>query len=257
MAFFARRNGLHTKAIFSIPTKFLIFQCSRISQTVEVRTFSNYSARSFSNLFHKQYFTHFSSSLLSIPRSFKRSLFVTTQSTPNPDSLKFIPNGGPNIFETLKGQTYNFPSIKSAQISPLAKVLFKIEGVKNVFYGSDFVSVTKEESVDWGLLKTQIFAKIIEFSSSGKPLLTEEPQREDTSIKPEDTEIVAMIKEIIDTRVRPAVQEDGGDIVYKGFEDGVVFLKMQGSCSGCPSSAVTLKGGIEKMLMHWIPEGIQ
>mmetsp|Transcript_26929 Transcript_26929/g.37942 ORF Transcript_26929/g.37942 Transcript_26929/m.37942 type:complete len:282 (-) Transcript_26929:45-890(-) len=190
-----------------------------------------------------------------IPNQFKRNLFIQTQNTPNPESLKFIP--GLVVLEKDENgvvNTMNFPSAKSAHSSPLAKALFKVEGVKGVFFGSDFITVTKDSGVDWATLKPTIYSAIMSFFDSGQPVVTNEPAPQDTAITPEDDEVVAMIKEIIETRVRPAVQEDGGDIVYKGFVDGVVFLKMQGSCSGCPSSAVTLKSGIEKMLMHWIPE---
>jgi len=185
----------------------------------------------------------------------KRTLFVLTESTPNPESLKFKP-GVPVLALTPDGKTntLNYPSYKSAQKSPLAKLLFQIEGVKNVFFSTDYISITKTNDVDWAVLKPQVYAKLMEFFSSGKPIVSDEIPTTDTTIKETDSEVVQMIKEILETRVRAAVQEDGGDIIYKGFEDGVVFLKMQGSCSGCPSSAVTLKSGIEKMLMHWIPE---
>lgn len=127
-----------------------------------------------------------------------------------------------------------------------------------MFYGSDFVTVTKDEESDWGVLKPEIFASIMDHFSSGNPLILEDANYmdADTAIQEDDDEVVAMIKELLDTRIRPSVQEDGGDIVYKGFDaaSGIVTLKMQGACSGCPSSAVTLKSGIENMLMHYIPE---
>jgi len=181
-------------------------------------------------------------------------MFIQTQSTPNPDSIKFLP--GVEVLPLKDGisQTRNFPNKKSALSSPLAKALFKIEGVRGVFYANEFVTVTKSEESDWATMKPQIFGAVTDFFAMGKTLEQDDKPSEDTAISPEDTEIVAMIKEILETRVRPAVQEDGGDIVYKGFTDGVVLLRMQGSCSGCPSSAVTLKQGIEKMLMHWVPE---
>jgi len=123
-----------------------------------------------------------------------------------------------------------------------------------VFFARDFISVNKEPEQDWTSLKPAVFGVIMNFYNTGKPLLEEVQVREDTQIQQGDSEVVQMIKEILETRVRPQVQEDGGDIEYKGFQGGVVLLKMQGSCSGCASSSVTLKSGIERMLMHWIPE---
>jgi len=197
----------------------------------------------------------------------KRGMFVTTQSTPNPNSIKFFPDGKGVLLEVDedgasilpkdgKSPTMNFPNLSSCKSSPLARALFKLEGVKGVFFGSNFITVTKAEESDWETLKMQIYGSVIDFYESGEPLFLEKPINQDTEITSEDSEVVAMIKEIIEERVRPAVQEDGGDIIYKGFEDGIVFLKMQGSCSGCPSSSVTLKSGIEKMLQHWVPEVI-
>lgn len=121
--------------------------------------------------------------------------------------------------------------------------------------GPNFVTITKDEESPWYQMKPLLSTQLMAFFHSGQPVITNVKPQEDTKILPEDDEVVALIKEIIETRVRPAVQEDGGDIIYKGFDSGVVFLKMQGSCSGCPSSAVTLKQGIEKMLQHWVPEG--
>ena len=149
-------------------------------------------------------------------------MYIKTQNTPNPDSLKFLPEQ-PVMGE---GKTADFPNARSAQSSPLAKTIFKLDGVKGVFFGNDFVTVTKSEDTDWMELKASVFAAIMDHYSSGQPLVTEDGQPEDTAPKEEDSEVVAMIKEIIDTRVRPAVQEDGGDIVYKGFQEGVVFLKV-------------------------------
>eukprot|EP01113_Clastostelium_recurvatum_P005908 TRINITY_DN12658_c0_g1_i1.p1 TRINITY_DN12658_c0_g1~~TRINITY_DN12658_c0_g1_i1.p1 ORF type:complete len:300 (+),score=91.11 TRINITY_DN12658_c0_g1_i1:48-902(+) len=178
-----------------------------------------------------------------------RTMFIQTQNTPNPDSLKFLP--GQTVLET---GTIDFPSVSAASRSPLALALFRVEGVKSIFMGYDFISVNKMPDEDWNLLKPAVFAAIMDFYNSGKPVMQDEVINKDTEVKPEDSEVVAMIKELLETRVRPSVQEDGGDIEYRGFEDGVVLLKMQGSCSGCPSSSVTLKSGIERMLMHWIPE---
>jgi len=178
---------------------------------------------------------------------FKRSMFIQTQETPNPHSLKFVP--GTKVLE--QGGTIDFPSVSSAYCSPLAKLLFRIEGVKAVFFGPDFVTITKvdDENVEWRVLKPEIFATIMDFFNSGLPVVSEEAvPSADTEIHEDDDDTVAMIKELLDTRIRPTVQEDGGDILYMGFEDGVVKLKMQGSCTSCPSSVVTLKNGVQNML---------
>lgn len=179
-----------------------------------------------------------------------RNMFIQTQDTPNPDSLKFLP--GKTVLE--KGDTRDFPTQASAMSSPLAKLLFRIEGVKGVFFAKDFITVTKLEDADWKLLKPEIFAIIMDFFASGLPIVHETKPSEDTEIQEDDDEVVMMIKELLDTRIRPTVQEDGGDIIFKGFEDGIVKLKLQGSCSSCPSSIVTLKNGVQNMLQFYIPE---
>uniref|UniRef100_A0A251UB22 Putative NFU1-like protein n=1 Tax=Helianthus annuus TaxID=4232 RepID=A0A251UB22_HELAN len=183
----------------------------------------------------------------------RRTMFIETQSTPNPLSLMFYP--GKPVMEVGSA---DFPNARTAMGSPLAKTLYEVDGITRVFFGSDFVTVTKSEDVSWDLLKPEIFAAIMEFYSSGKPLFLDSATSAstDTAIHEDDSETVAMIKELLETRIRPAVQDDGGDIEYIGFdpESGVVKLKMQGACSGCPSSSVTLKSGIENMLMHYVPE---
>nr|KAF6448141.1 NFU1 iron-sulfur cluster scaffold [Rousettus aegyptiacus] len=182
-----------------------------------------------------------------------RYMFIQTQDTPNPNSLKFIP--GKPVLET---RTMDFPTPAAAFRSPLARQLFRIEGVKSVFFGPDFITVTKEsEELDWNLLKPDIYATIMDFFASGLPLVTEETSSGEAGNvwgSEEDDEVVAMIKELLDTRIRPTVQEDGGDVIYKGFEDGIVQLKLQGSCTSCPSSIITLKNGIQNMLQFYIPE---
>ncbi|CAL1530457.1 unnamed protein product [Lymnaea stagnalis] len=180
-----------------------------------------------------------------------RQMFIQTQDTPNPNSLKFMPG-----VKVLESGTFDFPSPKSAQCSPLAKMLFRIEGVKGVFLSKDAVTITKaDDDIDWNIIKPEIFAVIMDFFASGLPVLTDEKKPSgETVINEEDDETVALIKELLDTRIRPTVQEDGGDIVYMGFEKGVVKLKMQGSCSSCPSSIVTLKHGVQNMLQFYIPE---
>jgi len=182
----------------------------------------------------------------------QRSMFIQTQSTPNPASLMFLP--GQSVFE---GGSADIENARAAMASPLAKALFRIDGVVRVFYGSDFVTVTKSDDVNWSTLKPDIFAAIMDFFASGEPLFTDKSGlAADTAIHEDDDEVVAMIKELLETRIRPAVQEDGGDIMFKSYDpdSGIVKLKMQGACSGCPSSSVTLKSGIENMLMHYVPE---
>ncbi|XP_050190392.1 NFU1 iron-sulfur cluster scaffold homolog, mitochondrial isoform X2 [Myiozetetes cayanensis] len=179
-----------------------------------------------------------------------RGMFIQTQDTPNPNSLKFIPGR-----EVLESRTMEFSTPAAAFCSPLARQLFRIEGVKSVFFGPDFITITKEsEDLDWNLLKPDIYAAIMDFFASGLPVVTDEAPRTDTAASEEDDEVVLMIKELLDTRIRPTVQEDGGDVIYKGFEDGIVQLKLQGSCTSCPSSIITLKNGIQNMLQFYIPE---
>ncbi|XP_028125378.1 nifU-like protein 4, mitochondrial isoform X1 [Camellia sinensis] len=183
----------------------------------------------------------------------RRTMFIQTQSTPNPSSFMFYP--GKPVMEVGSA---DFPNARSAMNSPLAKALYGIDGITRVFFGSDFITVTKSEDVPWDILKPEIFAAIMDFYSSGKPLFLDANTAAsmDTAISEDDSEIVAMIKELLETRIRPAVQDDGGDIEYRGFDPdtGIVKLRMQGACSGCPSSSVTLKSGIENMLMHYVPE---
>ncbi|KAL6447818.1 hypothetical protein ACFW04_000145 [Cataglyphis niger] len=188
----------------------------------------------------------------SISNQQRRNMFIQTQDTPNPNSLKFIPG----VSVLGEGCTKDFPSAKDAYCSSLAKMLFRIEGVKAVFFGPDFITVTKvDEDVEWKLLKPEIFATIMDFFASGLPIMDETSQpATDTQINADDDEIVQMIKELLETRIRPTVQEDGGDIVFMGFEEGIVKLKMQGSCTNCPSSAVTLRNGVQNMMQFYIPE---
>ncbi|GAA6038381.1 hypothetical protein JCM8097_007620 [Rhodosporidiobolus ruineniae] len=183
----------------------------------------------------------------------RRTMFIQTESTPNADSLKFIP-GQP----VSPGATHEFLDAGAAASSPLADRLFHLPDVRSVFFGPDFISVNKSEEGQWSELKPEIYSIIMEHFTAGRPLFVEGHTggAEDTRILDDDTEVVAMIKELLETRVRPAIMEDGGDIEYRGFneETGVVSLSLKGSCRGCESSAVTLKSGIERMLMHYIPE---
>lgn len=184
-------------------------------------------------------------------------MFIQTETTPNDDSLKFIP-GVPVMGE---GGSAEFVDTRSALASPLAIRLMGIQGVSTVFYGPDFITVSKDSENPWPTVKPEIYSILMEHFSSGQPLFRSEEDREqagplDTRILDTDSETVAMIKELLETRVRPAIMEDGGDIEYRGFEEsnGMVKVKLKGSCRGCDSSTVTLKTGIERMLMHYIPE---
>ena len=179
-------------------------------------------------------------------------MFIQTEQTPNPATLKFLP-GRP----VMTSGTANFTSKEAAQISPLAERLFSLPEVTGVFLGTDFVTVSKTNEGDWYLLKPAILAAIMEHFTAGRPMLLADPTEGATENGEEDDEIVAQIKELLETRVRPAVAQDGGDITFHDFEDGVVYLHMQGSCSGCPSSTATLKAGIENMLRHYIPEVVE
>jgi Fe-S cluster biogenesis protein NfuA len=180
-------------------------------------------------------------------------MFIQTEATPNPATLKFIP-GRP----VLDSGTLEFLDADQGKASPLASRLFEIEGVRSVFFGPDFVSVTKGEG-EWQHLKPAILGAIMEHYLSGEAVTKgEQPGAETLSEKeffaPEDEETVKTIKELLETRVRPAVAQDGGDITFQGYRDGVVFLHMRGACSGCPSSTATLRHGIENLLRHFIPE---
>ncbi len=176
-------------------------------------------------------------------------MFIQTEQTPNPASLKFLPGR-----DVLGSGSANFADATAAvDRSPLAERLFTVEGVTGVFLGSDFITVSKSDDKEWYLLKPPILGAIMEHFVSGKPILTETAGAASAD-DDDDDEVVTQIKELLETRVRPAVAQDGGDIVFQGFEDGVVFLHLQGSCAGCPSSTMTLKAGIENMLRHYIPE---
>tara|TARA_R110002110_G_scaffold186923_7_gene394147 strand:+ start:3219 stop:3785 length:567 start_codon:yes stop_codon:yes gene_type:complete len=175
-------------------------------------------------------------------------MFIQTEQTPNPATLKFIPGE-----IVLSEGTADFKTASAAEKSPMATRLFGIEGVSGVFLGSDFITVTKLEDEDWQVLKPQVLGVVMEHYTSGRPMLLAD-SAEEADDGEEDDEIVTQIKELLDTRVRPAVAQDGGDIIFERFEDGVVYLHMQGSCAGCPSSTATLKHGIENMLRYYVPE---
>jgi len=185
-------------------------------------------------------------------------MFIQTEATPNPATLKFLPGR-----TVLDSGTMEFSNREAAVRSPLAKKLFDVPGVTGVFYGSDFVTVTKDDS-DWQHLKPAILGAIMEHYMSGAPLLAdgsvasdEAADQDDEFFNDEDAETVATIKDLIETRVRPAVASDGGDITFRGFKDGIVYLNMKGSCSGCPSSTATLQHGIQNLLKHFVPDVVE
>lgn len=182
--------------------------------------------------------------------NYARSMFIQTQDTPNPDSLKFLPG----VAVLGQGNTMDFPTVQAAYCSPLAKLLFRIEGVRSVFFGGDFITISKMEDAEWSVIKPEVYAVIMDFFVSSLPILTESQPNSDTQINEDDDDTVMMIKELLDSKIRPTVQEDGGDIIFMGYDNGVVKLKMQGSCSSCPSSIVTLKNGVENMLQFYVPE---
>jgi len=180
-------------------------------------------------------------------------MFIQTESTPNPATLKFLP--GQSVLGT---GTADFPSADTAGNAPLARRIFAVGGVTGVFLGSDFVTVTKAEDVAWDHVKPAILGAVMEHFQSGDAAIEGEGHSAGHAEHDgPDAEIVGQIKELLDTRVRPAVAQDGGDITFHGFDRGVVYLHMQGACAGCPSSTLTLKMGIENLLRHYIPEVVE
>lgn len=180
-------------------------------------------------------------------------MFIQTESTPNPATLKFLP--GQTV---MQAGSADFPAKAGAGASPLATRIFAVDGVEGVFLGPDFITVTKAEPIDWAHLKPGVLGAILEHFQSGAPAIegdaAQSAQTGHADHDGPDGEIVVQIKELLDTRVRPAVAQDGGDITFHGFDRGVVYLHMQGACAGCPSSTMTLKMGIENLLKHYIPE---
>jgi len=190
------------------------------------------------------------------------AMFIETETTPNPASLKFLPGR-----QVMTSGTREFASPEAAEASPLAQAIFDTGEVVNVFFGSDFVTVTGAPGSDWGALKPQVVAILLDHFVSEAPLFVGgsadgiSVPADDTAMlveeREEDAEIIASINELLETRVRPAVAGDGGDIAYRGFQDGVVYLTLQGACAGCPSSTATLKHGIEGLLKHYVPEVLE
>ncbi|MEQ8667201.1 MAG: NifU family protein [Rhodospirillales bacterium] len=176
-------------------------------------------------------------------------MFIQTEPTPNPATLKFLP--GKSV---MSRGTANFTTADEASASPLAGRVFAVEGVEGVFLGADFITATKADGADWEDIKPRVLSAIMDHFTSGDPVVHETAPAASDDDGGEDSDVVAQIKELLDTRVRPAVAQDGGDIVFQGFEDGIVYLHMQGACSGCPSSTATLKYGIENMLRYYLPE---
>jgi Fe-S cluster biogenesis protein NfuA len=178
-------------------------------------------------------------------------MFIQTESTPNPATLKFLPGEA-----VLTSGTADFPSSDAASASPLAQRIFGVGGVTGVFFGTDFVTVTKADASEWPQIKPAILGAIMEHYQSGAPVMTDGASAAGGHRLQDgpDGDIVRQIQELLDTRVRPAVAQDGGDITFHGFDRGVVYLHMQGACAGCPSSTLTLKMGIENLLRHYIPE---
>lgn len=184
-----------------------------------------------------------------------RSMFIQTEKTPNPSSLKFLP--GQLVLPEEQGQGIFFQrGDRDYQRSPLAARLFQVEEITGVFLGRDFITISIPPGEDWQFLRPKVFSILMDFFAEGIEVVSSEPVITDTTILEDDDEVVAMIKELLETRVRPAVQEDGGDILYVSFDEatGIVKVQLAGSCQGCPSSSVTLKNGVENMLMHYIPE---
>ncbi|WP_174292976.1 NifU family protein [Sphingomonas bacterium] len=183
-------------------------------------------------------------------------MLIETETTPNPATLKFLP--GRSVMET---GTRDFATPEEAEASPLAEALFGLGDVTGVFFGRDFVSVTAGPGVEWRMLKPDVLGILLDHFSAQMPLFRAAsagfavpPADAEFPTNPEDADIVEQIKDLLETRIRPAVANDGGDIVYRGFDQGKVFLQMQGACAGCPSSSATLKNGIEQLLKYYVPE---
>jgi Fe-S cluster biogenesis protein NfuA len=182
-------------------------------------------------------------------------MFIQTEQTPNPATLKFLP-GRP----VMDNGVADFTDVEDTGPSPLARHLFELGGVTGVFFGVDFITVTKAEDTEWQVIKPLVLGAIMDHYTSGQPIMAEGAATDESDLMEDDDadpDVIDQIKELIETRVRPAVAQDGGDIIYKGFKGGTVYLHMRGACAGCPSSTMTLKSGIENMLRHYVPEVTQ
>ncbi len=181
-------------------------------------------------------------------------MFIQTEATPNPATLKFLPGRS-----VMASGTADFTNVEDAAPSPLAIRIFAVEGVESVFLGPDFISVAKNDAVDWPHIKPAILGAVMEHFTSGQPVMADSAQTDSGHADHDGPHgaIVTQIKDLLDTRVRPAVAQDGGDITFHGFEEGIVYLSMRGACAGCPSSTMTLKMGIENLLRHYIPDVLE
>ncbi len=178
-------------------------------------------------------------------------MFIQTESTPNPATMKFLPGQ-----DVMPSGTADFTSAEAAKASPLAERLFALGDIEGVFFGGDFVTVTKSDNIDWTHIRPSVLGAIMDHFTSGAPLMAEGAENDSghKAHEGDDGPLITQIKDILDTRVRPAVAQDGGDIVFHGFEDGIVYLNMIGACAGCPASTATLKNGVENLLKHFVPE---
>jgi Fe-S cluster biogenesis protein NfuA len=175
-------------------------------------------------------------------------MFIQTEETPNPATMKFIPGR-----EVMGSGTLDIGTAEAASQSPLAQSLFEIDGVRGVFLGKDFITVTKEQSKNWSMMKPPVLTSIMEHFSSNRPVVATKDDEHTTGADSDDP-IVTRIRDLLDHKIRPAVAQDGGDITFQKYEDGIVYLNLKGSCAGCPSSSMTLKAGVENMLRHYVPE---
>lgn len=177
-------------------------------------------------------------------------MFIETELTPNPETQKFLPGQA-----VLPMGSMTFDTLEEAEKSPLATTLLSAGGVKSVFLGADFIAVTKDESEDWIDIKPVVLSAIMQFFATGQPVVEGDlASVNEMDVNPEDEDIILQIKDLLDQKIRPAVAQDGGDIVFHGFQEGVVYLRMQGACAGCPSATITLKQGVENLLKYYIPE---
>lgn len=181
-----------------------------------------------------------------------KNVFIQTEETPNPNSLKFLP--GRIVMST---GTASFTTVAECAHSPFAKRLLQVEGITGIFFGNDFITITKSSDKDWTLLKPSLLGIMMEQFVANLPIMLSENETNQSELAHEDDPLAQQIRELIETRVRPAVAQDGGDILFHSFEDGIVYLRMQGACSGCPSSTATLRSGIENMLRYYVPEVLE
>ena len=176
-------------------------------------------------------------------------MFIQTEETPNPATMKFLPGR-----DVMGEGTMDIVSSEQAAQSPLAQALFAVDGVRGIFLGKDFITVTKEDAKGWATMKPPVLTAIMEHFTANKPIVSPSEKTETTVETGENAEIIAKIRDLLDHKIRPAVAQDGGDITFQSYDDGIVYLNLKGSCAGCPSSSMTLKAGVENMLRHYVPE---